>query len=133
MPSSKPIIDPSSSANSARGARPSSPFAGLASGRHRAAGGAPARLLPGAVGASALLLAAALAAQVPSGGPYSLPKQVIAGGGTRSSGGSYVLTDTAGQSAAGSASAGNYTLQQGFHSATSSGPLPDPLFRNGFE
>lgn len=84
-------------------------------------------------GIAALLLAAQLIAQVPSGGSYSLPKQAIAGGGTRSSGGSYVLTDTAGQSAAGSSSAGNYTLQQGFHAATSSGPLPDPLFRNGFE
>lgn len=84
-------------------------------------------------GIAVLLLASSLVAQVPSGGPYSLPKQVIAGGGTRSSGGSYVLTDTAGQPAAGPASAGNYALQQGFHNATSSGPLPDPLFRNGFE
>lgn len=80
-----------------------------------------------------LVAATALAAQVPSGGPYSLPKQVVAGGGTRSSGGSYVLTDTAGQPATGPASAGSYALQQGFHTATASGPLPDPLFRNGFE
>lgn len=84
-------------------------------------------------GIAALLLASALMAQVPSGGPYSLPKQVIAGGGGRSSGGSYVLTDTAGQPATGSASGGNYNLQQGFHTAMSSGPLPDELFRNGFE
>jgi hypothetical protein len=96
-------------------------------------GGAPARILFGALGAASLLLASAIAAQVPSGGSYSLPKQVIGGGGTRSSGGSYVLTGTAGQSATGPASAGNYALQQGFHTATSSGPLPDPLFRNGFE
>mgnify|MGYP000057622131 CR=1 FL=1 len=79
------------------------------------------------------LVATAVAAQVPSGGPYSLPRQVIAGGGTRASGGSYVLTDSVGQSAAGPVSAGNYALQQGFHTASTSGPLPDTLFRNGFE
>lgn len=132
MPSQESISrNPQSRVTPAPGARPPSLFAGEAG--PRAAGDGSAKILPGAVGAGALLLAAALAAQVPSGGPYSLPKQAIAGGGTRSSGGSYVLTDTAGQSAAGSASAGNYTLQQGFHTATSSGPLPDPLFRNGFE
>lgn len=84
-------------------------------------------------GVAVLLLASSLVAQVPSGGPYSLPKQVIAGGGASASGGSYVLTGTVGQSATGPASAGNYALQQGFHTATSSGPLPDPLFHNGFE
>ncbi len=78
-------------------------------------------------------LATALAAQVPSGGPYSLPKQAIAGGGASASGGSYVLTGTAGQPATGPSSAGSYALQQGFHTAISSGPQPDPLFRNGFE
>lgn len=104
----------------------------LPPGRARTA--VPATLAIRAVGGfAALLLAAQLIAQVPSGGPYSLPKQAIAGGGTRSSGGSYVLTGTAGQPAAGPASAGNCALQQGFHTATSSGPLPDPLFANGFE
>lgn len=79
------------------------------------------------------LVATALAAQVPTGGSYSLPRQVIAGGGNRASGGSYVLTVTAGQSATGPAGAGSYALQQGFHTASTSGPLPDALFRNGFE
>lgn len=92
-----------------------------------------AAVLPAVAGILALLLCAPVSSQVSSGGPYSLPKQAIAGGGTRSSGGSYVLTGTAGQSAAGPVSAGNYALQQGFHTPASSGPLPDPLFRNGFE
>lgn len=123
MPSRDPIVEPQSGPWLAPATGSSSLLSGRASRGFRT----------GVAGASALLLAAQLVAQVPTGGPYSLPKQVIAGGGTRSSGGSYVLTGTAGQSAAGPASAGNYALQQGFHSATSSGPLPDALFANGFE
>ena len=65
MPRPKPIIDPHSDVKPVLQARP----AGLAFARHRATGSAPARTLLGAVGVSALLLAAALAAQVPSGGP----------------------------------------------------------------
>ena len=78
------------------------------------------------------LLASIALAQVPSGGPYAMPKQVIAGGGARASGGSYALIGTLGQSAAGTTNGGNFALQQGFHSATTVGPL-DPIFRNGFE
>ncbi|GMU42611.1 MAG: hypothetical protein DYH17_03045 [Xanthomonadales bacterium PRO6] len=79
------------------------------------------------------MLAAALAAQVPTGGPYSLPRQVIGAGGARASGGSYVLVGTIGQAATGPASGSGYAIQQGFHAAAPAGPLPDQLFRNGFE
>lgn len=79
------------------------------------------------------LLASVVLAQVPSGTPYALPKQVIAGGGMRASGGSYVLTGTLGQSATGPVSGGPYALQQGFHHSASIGPAPDPVFQNGFE
>lgn len=89
--------------------------------------------LAAATGAAALLLAATLAAQVPTGGSYSLPRQVIGAGGERATGGSYVLVDTIGQAATGPASGSAYTIQQGFHAAAAAGPLPDLMFRNGFE
>lgn len=89
--------------------------------------------LAAAAGAGALLLAAALAAQVPTGGAYSLPRQVTGAGGERASGGSYVLVGTIGQAATGPASGSGYAIQQGFHAAAAAGPLPDQMFRNGFE
>jgi hypothetical protein len=82
---------------------------------------------------AAWLLASVALAQVPSGGPYRLPKQVIAGGGERASGGSYQLTGTVGQSTTASITGSAYVLQQGFHSSTNTGSAPDPIFRNGFE
>lgn len=61
------------------------------------------------------------AAQVASGGSYTLNKSVIAGGGGASSdqtGALYTVNGTAGQSAAGAvASGGTYSLQSGFHTA----------------
>lgn len=86
-----------------------------------------------ATGIAALVLAAALGAQVPAGGAYSLPRQVVGAGGQRATGGSYVLVGTIGQSATGPASGSAYTIQQGFHAAAPAGPLPDLMFRNGFE
>lgn len=83
--------------------------------------------------AGLLILATTLGAQVPSGGPYSLPRQLIGGGGERLSGGSYSLVGSVGQANTGTLSGGAYTLQQGFHTSASGGPLPDALFQNGFE
>lgn len=78
-----------------------------------------------------LCFAATLLAGTPVGGPYVLAKQVIAGGGARSSGGPYVLTATVGQSVGGLTTAGALNLQQGFHTARTA--PADELFRNGFE
>ncbi len=69
----------------------------------------------------------------PSGGPYALPKQVIASGGARVSAGSYVLTGTAGQSTTTIVSGGNYVVQGGFYQAISVPSVVDPIFKNGFE
>ncbi len=90
---------------------------------------APAR----AAGIAALLLATTLAAQVPAGGAYSLPRHVIGAGGARAAGGGYTIVGTMGQTATGPASAAGYTVQQGFHAAAADGSQPDPMFRNGFE
>lgn len=69
----------------------------------------------------------------PTGGPYQLQKQAIAGGGQRASGGSYVLTGTVGQSNATPtpATGSTYLLTGGFHVRAL--PLGNDLFRNGFE
>ena len=85
------------------------------------------------VAIAGLLLASVALAQVPSGGSYTLPKQAIAGGGVRASGGGFVLVGTVWQSATGQIGAGAYALQQGFHSASGAAPTPDPIFQNGFE
>ena len=66
------------------------------------------------------ILAAAVSstyAQAPSGGPYSIEKSVIGGGGGTSTGGNYGITGTAGQSAAGNGQlAQGYGHQPGFWS-----------------
>lgn len=77
-----------------------------------------------------LCAAAALSAGTPSGGSYSLPKQVIAGGGSAASGGSYQLVGTIGQSVTGPTTAGSTQLQQGFHAGQ---PGSDELFNDSFE
>lgn len=77
-----------------------------------------------------LCAAASLHAGDPSGGSYSLRKQVIAGGGTASSGGNYTLVGTIGQSVVGPTGAGASQLQQGFHAGVAG---PDELFNDGFE
>jgi hypothetical protein len=83
--------------------------------------------------AVALSAAAAPSAQTPTGGPYALTRQLVAGGGERVSGGAYVLVGSIGQAATGQAGAGSATLEQGFHRSTAGAPLPDMLFQNGFE
>ena len=80
-----------------------------------------------------LLPALSLAQTPPSGGPYVLPKQVIATGGTRASGGALELTGTAGQSATTLISGGSYAIQGGFYQAGGSPPVVDAIFKNGFE
>lgn len=69
----------------------------------------------------------------PTGGPYMLTKQVIAAGAARASGGAFVLTGTIAQSSAASANAGSYQLRAGFYAPEALGPLPDAMFKNGFE
>ncbi len=69
----------------------------------------------------------------PTGGTYTITKQVVAGGGARAVGGSYVLTGTSAQSIAGLASGGIYALSGGFHSATAQTNQPENIFANGFE
>ena len=69
----------------------------------------------------------------PTGGPYTLTKQVIAAGGARANGGAFVLTGTIAQSSAATANAGSYQLRAGFYVPESLGPVPDAIFKNGFE
>lgn len=85
------------------------------------------------LGTLALAQAAPPPQAPPSGGTYVMNKQVIAAGGNRSSGGSHQLVGTLGQNTTGLANAGGYQLQIGFHAAASNAPLPDALFRSGFE
>jgi hypothetical protein len=65
-----------------------------------------------------------------SGGPYTMRKEVIAGGGNRATAGAYAATVTAAQPAAHVQSGAHYRLTGGFH-----GPQGDPsrIFCNGFE
>jgi hypothetical protein len=68
-----------------------------------------------------LALACPLIAQAQSGGPYDLSWSTVdCGGATPSTGGSYSLGGTAGQSDAGLLSGGDYTLRGGFWSG---GPI----------
>ena len=69
----------------------------------------------------------------PTGGPYTLTKQVIASGGTRATGGSFVLTGTVAQANVGPSSGAGYVLSSGFHTAPATAVQPDPIFKNGFE
>ncbi len=82
---------------------------------------------------TAQLPAFSLAQTPPSGGPYALPKQVIASGGARASAGSFVLTGTAGQAATTTASGGSYVVQGGFYQAIGTPSVVDTIFKNGFE
>ncbi len=67
------------------------------------------------------VLAIALAASATSSlAQYSITKFTIAGGGGTGSGGTYVLSGTAGQSDAGTLSGGSYVLLGGFWSGGSS-------------
>jgi hypothetical protein len=65
-----------------------------------------------------------------SGGPYTLRREVVAGGGHRAAAGTYVATVTAAQPGAHLQSGGGYRLTGGFH-----GPQGNPgrIFCDGFE
>ena len=76
--------------------------------------------------------ALSLAQTPPSGGPYQIPKQVLATGGGSAVGGAFALTGTAGQSAVQTATGGSYALQGGFYQAAS-GTQAEQIFKNGFE
>ena len=68
-----------------------------------------------------LMMAATADAQ-----PYDLSWWTVDGGGNQSTGGTYVLTGTAGQPDAGAASATIYTLASGFWAIM----VPDPCYAN---
>lgn len=65
-----------------------------------------------------------------SGGPYTMRKEVVAGGGARSTGAAYVATVTAAEPGAHVQTGGSYRLTGGFH-----GPQGDSgrIFCDGFE
>lgn len=67
-----------------------------------------------------------------SGGSYQITRHAVAGGGGRSSGGSFVLVGTVGQAeAAAPASAAGLRLAGGFHAPV--GAVSNALFSDGFE
>lgn len=80
-----------------------------------------------------LLPALALAQTPPSGGPYRMPKQVIANGGATASAVGWSVTGTVGQSAVQVVAGGPYQLTGGFHGPAVSGGPSDLIFRDGFE
>lgn len=92
---------------------------------------APAGGARNEVALACLMATTSIAKIGPIGGVYELRKQVIAGGGSASVGGSYALVGTVGQSAVTRVSGGVYQLTGGFHGPMA--PLPDSLFANGFE
>lgn len=85
--------------------------------------------------AAAVLMAVPVLADPPSGGGIVLSRQVIASGGGRATSATLELVGTIGQAEAGPpATGGTYRLQGGFHAPfVPPPPLPDPVFRDGFE
>src|SRR5262245_26832331 len=70
--------------------------------------------------------------QVATGGTFSLDQSVIAGGGGSSSGGSFSLTGTAGQDAAGTTSTGgSFAVTGGFWQTASLTPTAAEVSVNG--
>jgi hypothetical protein len=76
-----------------------------------------------------ILLLPAIAVAQSSGGPYTMRKQVIAGG-AKAQGGVYAMTGTAHQPIAFAQAAGPYRLTGGFHGSNASA---DRVFCDGFE
>lgn len=74
-----------------------------------------------------------LAQAPPSGGPYRLPKHVIASGGATASASGWSLTGTVGQSAVQVVTGGAYELFGGFHGPAIASESSDLIFRDGFE
>lgn len=65
--------------------------------------------------AGILLVGASLLLAQSSGGPYVMRKDVVAGGGSASTGGSYRVVATLAQPVASVQSGGSYVLTGGFH------------------
>jgi hypothetical protein len=84
--------------------------------------------------ALALAVLSGVALAQSSSASYQIPRQTIDGGAQRSTSATYTLDATIGQPDAGPAmTSASYELRGGFHRATATGPLPDPLFSDGFE
>jgi hypothetical protein len=77
-----------------------------------------------------LVLAPVFALAQSSGGPYTMRKQVIAGGGVTASGGAYRLVGTVSEPLVAAATGGSFRLQGGFHAPAA---RPDALLCDGFE
>jgi hypothetical protein len=84
---------------------------------------------------AALGMSTALIAGAQSGGPYSIPRSTIEGGGGESTGGIYTLNGIIGQSDASteSATGGPYSLTGGFYASANVSPTLDRIFADGFE
>lgn len=84
--------------------------------------------------AGCLLAASTLLLAQSSGGPYTIRKDDVSGGGTRATGGTYVLTGTAGQpEATAPAGVGTvYRLTGGFHAPAGDGAA-GRIFCDSFE
>ncbi len=77
-----------------------------------------AKMMKRVIGVFTIAAALFAAVNAQSGGPYAIEKSVIAGGGGTSSGGTYSLQGTIGQTIAGGPSTNSpYSLQSGFWSA----------------
>jgi hypothetical protein len=90
-------------------------------------------LKPTVLAAAALAAAAAadsIGAQA-SGGPFELPRQVVAAGATRAQGAGFALAGTLGQANSGPAGAGVYQLNGGFQRGNQGSVVA--LFGDGFE
>jgi hypothetical protein len=93
---------------------------------------APVQQFRAALWLACLLPLVALAQS--SSASFQVPRQSIDGGAQRATSATYAVVGTLGQPDAGSpAASASYTLNGGFHRAAPNGPLPDPLFANGFE
>lgn len=80
-------------------------------------------------------VAAHAIASPPAGGTFVMSRHVVASGGGQVTGGSYALNGTVGQAEAqGPVAGAGFVLTGGFHAPQAPAvPLPDPVFRDGFE
>jgi hypothetical protein len=88
------------------------------------------RCVPLTLGAALALAAPALLA---GSADVALTRAVVAGGGSRSAGGSFVLVGTLGQPAAGLQAGGAFRLSGGFHVEGNASVPAAAIFGDGFE